>query len=359
MKKQWPRLGFIALACLVVLGAALWTTHRANTGKRTDGLYYLASGIRPDARLLTAGGETVEGEEYLYWLAYACEYLTSNLGNVDWNANVTEGVTFGDYAKADALETVKLFAVIRRLAGENGITLTEEDLTRLQEQKDQYIAYYGGEEAYRRQVQLMGISEEAYDRINSAYLLLDHLTELATKEGGSLYPAENELLAYGDKNGYVSARFLYLPLTGLDEAAVEAQRILAESYVQRLRELDADGAYQLLGQLAAELGMEVPEEDYTFSADTADEQVVQAIAALEEGAVSDVIATDNGFYVAIRRPLNTAALAPSYFSDQLALQRQALPVTFSKLYDKLDAGTFYTNLLQQRKDLAGQFSAVE
>lgn len=359
MKDLWQRIAAGVLACLVVLGAALWMTNRQNNGTRTDGLFYQASGIHPDAKLLTVDGETVTGEEYLYWLAYGCEYLTSNLGQVDWNASLTDGMTYGDYAKADALETVKLFTVIRQMAEENGISLTEEDQARLQEQKDNYAAYYGGEEAYHRQVELMGISEEAYDRINSTYLLLDHLTDMAAVEGGSLYPPQEDLLAYGGEHGYVSARILYLPINGLDGDAVEAQRALAESYVQRLRGLDADGAYELLGQLATDLGMEVPEQDYTFNAETADEDVVNAIAALDEGAVSDVLSTSNGFYVAIRRPLNVSALAQSYFSDQLVQRRQELQVTCSKLYDKLDAGVFYENLLQQRKDLAQQYTAAE
>lgn len=359
MNKLWLRIGAGVLACLVVIGAALWTTNRTNNGTRTDGLFYQASGIHPDAKLLTVDGETVEAEEYLYWLAYGCEYLTSNLGSVDWNKTLTDDMTYGDYVKADALETAKLFAVIRQMAEENGVTLTEEDQAKLQEQKDNYIAYYGGEEAYHRQVELMGISEETYDRINSTYLLLDHLTDMAVAEGGSLYPPREDLLSYGAEHGYVSARILYLPTVGLDEEAAEAQRALAESYVQRLRGLDADEAYDLLGQLAADLGMEVPEQDYTFNAETADENVVNAIAALDEGAVSDVLSTDNGFYVAIRRPLNVSALAQNYFSEQLVQRRQALQVTCSKLYDKLDAGAFYENLLQQRKELAQQYSDAE
>jgi len=359
MKNLWLRIGIGALACLAVLGAALWSASRANNGTRTDGLYYLASDIHPDAKLLTVDGETVEAEEFLYWLAYGCEYLTSNLGEIDWNARLTDDATYGDYVKADALETVKLFAVIRRLAQENGISLTDEDLARLQDQKDQYAAYYGGEEAYRQQVQLMGVSEEAYDRINSTYLLLDRLTDMAVQEGGELYPTQEELLAYGAENGYVSARILYLPAITLDESAVEAQRALAESYVERLRALDADEAYELLGQLAADLGMEVPEQDYTINAETADASIVNAIASLEEGAVSDVLSTDSGFYVAIRRPLNTAALAQSFFSEELIARRQELTVTFSKLYNKLDTGAFYTNLLQARQELAEQFKVTE
>jgi len=359
MKNLWQRIALGLLACLVTLGAAMWSTARTRNGTRSDGLFYTASGIRPDAQLLTVDDRVVEGEEYLYWLAYACEYLSSNLGQVDWDAQLTADATYGQYAKADALETVKLFAVIRQLAEENGIDLTEEDEARLQEQKDQYAAYYGGEEAYRQQVQLMGVSEAAYDRINSVYLLLDHLTEMATQPGGSLYPSQEDLLSYGADNGYVSARILYLPTIGLDADAIASQRLLADSYVAQLRELDPDAAYDRLGQIAADLGMEVPEQDYTFNAETADETVVQAIAALDEGAVSDVLATSSGFYVAIRRPLDADALAQPLFSDVLIARRQELTVTFSKAYDQLDVGAFYTALIQARQEMVQQLQEAE
>ena len=55
-------------------------------------------------------------EEYLYWLAQDCDYLAGQVEGLDWDAAVTEDMTFGAYAKADAMEAVKQHAVVRAWA---------------------------------------------------------------------------------------------------------------------------------------------------------------------------------------------------------------------------------------------------
>ena len=116
------------LAVTLVLLLVLVLTSGLKNGKRTDGLYYAATGIHPDAQLLRIGDQIITAEEYLYWLAYDCEYLSANAGQIDFSAQVTDDMTYGEYVKSDALETVKLYAIIRQWAEEAGIELTQEDL---------------------------------------------------------------------------------------------------------------------------------------------------------------------------------------------------------------------------------------
>ena len=56
----------IRLAASVVLSVALVAVISASgiltNGHRSDGLFYQASGIRPDAELLTVNGETIDAE---------------------------------------------------------------------------------------------------------------------------------------------------------------------------------------------------------------------------------------------------------------------------------------------------------
>ena len=170
MKNNWVRLIAGALASVVLVGA-IALTGGMKKGSRTDGLLYQASGIHPDAELLLIDRQTVTAEEYLYWLAYDCEYLSTYVPDVDWSAELTEGLSYGDYAKTDTLETVKLYSVVRAWAEEAGVTLTEEDQAALDAQRLEYVTYYGSEEAYQQQLETQGITEEVYDRINeTAYL---------------------------------------------------------------------------------------------------------------------------------------------------------------------------------------------
>ena len=104
----------LAVSVLMVLWIA--SGDRMSAGQRTDGLYYEVTGIHPDAVLMRIEGEDISAEEYLYWLAYDCEYLTSYVPNLDFSAEVSNGMTYGSYAKADAVETVKLYALLRQWA---------------------------------------------------------------------------------------------------------------------------------------------------------------------------------------------------------------------------------------------------
>ena len=70
-------------------------------------MFYGASGIHPDATLMTVNMQPVTAEEYLYWLAYDCDYLSSYMGTVDFDAAVSESMSFGQYAMEDAQRTAR------------------------------------------------------------------------------------------------------------------------------------------------------------------------------------------------------------------------------------------------------------
>ena len=98
MKNNWVRLIAGVLVSVALVGA-ISLTGGMKKGSRTDGLLYEASGLHPDGQLLMVNGKTVTCEEYLYWLAYDCEYLSTYVQDIDWSAELTSGITYGDYAQ--------------------------------------------------------------------------------------------------------------------------------------------------------------------------------------------------------------------------------------------------------------------
>ena len=354
------RLLAMLLATALMLGVVA-LSNGMGRGHRTDGLYYTVTDIHPDAGLLKINGTSVSAEEYLYWLSYNCEYLTTYDSDLDWDAPVSDGMTYAQYAKADALEAVKLYAIVRQWAKEGRITLSEEDRANLEAERQQYVAYYGGEEGYDQQIQLLGVSKETYADINAVYYLYNKLLQESCTPEGKCYPGDKTLQAYGTENGYVTAKLLYLSTVGLEKQdAIDALQTTAEKYAKQLRESDDRNA--TYAKLAEELGLstEGHENGITFSVnDTSlDAKLMSAINALEEGKVSDVISCDNGFYVAIRMPLDQEAVASAYFDNRLQEARSSAKVTFrQELYDSIDAGEFYADLLQARSDLAQRFAS--
>ncbi len=341
------RLIAMLLASVAAVLLIAYTTGM-NNGKRTDGIYYKTTGIHPDAQLLEINDEPVTAEEYLYWLAYVCEYLNATAGGkLDLNAQLNDSTTFGEYAKMDALNTVKLYAVTRAWAAENGMELTEEDEAALEKQRQQYVAYYGSEEAYLRQLELLGISAEMLHDIEATPYLYVHLHDAFVAPDGVLYPGDEALTQFGDDKGYMTARLLYFATTGMDDAGKADVCAKAESYAEKMQQAEDKNA--TFAELEKELGLETNAAGLTFRTDTSDPAVCSAVAALEEGQVSGVIEGGNGYYVALRMPLDHSALLEDLFQQRLQEMKESAKVEHNtRLYNKIDTAEFYRRLTEER-----------
>lgn len=354
---------FVAgLIAAILLVSCISLIDGGGSGIRTDGLYYQVSGIRPDATIMTVDGEKISAEEYLYWLAYDCEYLSAYAGSLDWDEVVTGTMTYGDYVKDEVTDTMKIYAIIRQMARKGDVTLSDEDLAALDAQRRQYIEYYGGEEGYARQIQLLGVSEETFDNINSMYYLYSRVQEAFCD--GSLRPDDEELLSFAKENGLMTAKLLYLSTEGLSEDEIAQRRDLAQGYADKLKA--ADDVDALYAQFAGELGLTVSESGQTFSASETGEGgeedllLANAVAALDEGGVSDLIESGSGFYVAVRQALDLSAVADRMFSQTIESTLAEAKVKYNDaVYGKIDVGSFYTELLQARQELEASFSTED
>ena len=348
MKNNWVRLIAGALASVVLVGA-IALTGGMKKGSRTDGLLYQASGIHPDAELLLIDGQTVTAEEYLYWLAYDCEYLSTYVPGVDWSAELTEGLTYGDYAKTDTLETVKLYSVVRAWAEEAGVTLTEEDRAALEAQRLEYVTYYGSEEAYQQQLEAQGITEEVYDRINETAYLYQRLQDQFCTEGSALYPDSEALAQYAADNGYLTGKAIYVPAG--DGAEEEAN-----GYLKRMQEAEDKLAEH--AAICQERGVD-QKDSITFTV-TEGDPVCEAAMALAANEVSDVIAVDEGYYIFLREETDLSAVLPAYFNAQMQARRSEANVVYNEeLYASIDTSAFYQTLTQLRSQLTQTVQPTE
>ena len=145
MKKLIIRaLAGLLASVLLVAGVAL--VGNMPNGKRTDGIFYQASGIHPDAALMTVNKRSVSAEEYLYWLAYDCDYLSSYMGSVDFDAAVSGGLTTASTPWRTLSArwcSMPWCASGRRRPGS---PCPRRSQAQLDAQRQQYVTYYGGEE---------------------------------------------------------------------------------------------------------------------------------------------------------------------------------------------------------------------
>ena len=339
------RLIAMLAASILLVGAIAFVDTRYG---EENGLYYEVTGIKPDAQIMSVNGQAVCAEEYFYWLASACEQLYSYTdGAVNFDAALTEDMTFGQYAQFDASQTVTLYSLVRQLAAQKGIALTAEDEAALDAQRAQYVEYYGSEEKYLRQLKIIGVSEKTLRSIESVPYLYSHLAELYCAEGGELYPSADDLAGFGKEGGYVTAQLLFFATTDLDASAVEELRTKAAGYVQRWQNAADKTATYLT--MCSELGLSANAAGLTFEPSSSDAAVHSAVSNLAAGEISGVIEGTNGFYVALRLELNANALARELFSLLMSeLQSSAKVEYAADLYDSIDVATFYADLNARR-----------
>ncbi len=339
------KIRFLAAA----LAALLLMSLLAGCGgkEEPEGLFYKASGIDPQSTVAAVNGRSISAEEYLYWLSYHCETLVAERGGVKWNAVISDGVTYGEYAQRSALATAIQFSVVRDVAEKYGVSLTDDDRAALRQQKDDDVLRYGGRDQYLRHLEALGVSEETYDRINESYRLTARLVETAGTEGSPLYPPQDALDDFLKTRTYATVRLITLPTAGLDEEGKANQEALLAECAAQIRQ--ADDPCAKLEELSASLGQSDGGVDQTLGSDVVDMTLMKAVNALEEGQVSDVITTSSAMCVALRRPLDRSAVARDCFSNSLILTRQSAKIEVSESYKNLDVGKFYTSLVELRQ----------
>lgn len=342
MKNNWIRLIAGALVSVALVGIFALTGGMKG-GRSTEGLLYQASGLHPDGEMLTISGQTVTCEEYLHWVDYVCQYFATRITDLDWNAQIESvDMTYGEYAKVEAAEMVKQYAVIRAWAQQEGVTLTEEDRAALDAQREEYVSYYGGEEGYQQQLALMGISEDTYNAMLETQYLYRELYQAFRTNGSSLYPEESVLSSYAAEQGYMSAYLV--TVTG------ENAETMAADLLERWQKAeDKESEYAAICE-----ELELSADGIITVSAVENDALSDAIAALATGEITSVNDPygDGTCYLVLRSDTDLSAVAETYF-DVLFEEKlnSAAVVTNSELYDALDVGAFYEKLTQLRTEM--------
>ena len=279
------------IAFCLALGAAISLT-ACGGGDTEGGLLCEASGIRPDTVLLSVDGRDVSAQRYLYWLAYACDYIADYYDSgegIQWGDTVS-GQSLEDYAKDQALQNAALYATVETWAEDYGCTLTDEDRTAMDREWAARAAQYGGEEAYLAVLARMGLDRAEAEAISGDYYLYEHLYDLYCTEGSELAPAEHDLETFAQEQGYLTVDHIWLSTAAVDPAdaeAVAACRARAEEAFSKLNG-SADPAHDF-AVLAATYSDETDRDQhpsgYTFTMGdgTLPAACEEAAQALEEG----------------------------------------------------------------------------
>lgn len=332
-----------------------------------EGLFHEITGLDPEATMLTVDGKDVSVGMYLYWLVYTMSSVSSNTDWVDdagllkWDTEVSEGQTVKDLVIEETLNTAKLYMTIENWAEQYNMTLTDEEETSLQTELENIKAQLGGEEAYEAYLWDMGLTAENNLRLSRVYYLYAKMQNSVTQEGSPLYITDDILYQYdGITEDTILADHILLT-TGDDETENQELYSTMEEVLKALQDA-GENAPEVFSYLADNMSQDPGRAYYPNGyLLTQDSDYVQefkdAAFALEENEFSDIITTEYGYHIIMRRPIREY-VAEQYLSEMLTVAIDNAEVTFSDTYNTLDVEQFqidyqtYTALHSAVKDYA-------
>ena len=272
----------------------------------------------PDEVVMTIGDTEIPWRDYFYFYYSQASQLEQQFQMyqaygmaIGWNTEADEeGHTYAELMGPNTEETLRQLLAVEQLAEELGVELTEEEEEAIQQSHRELITARFGEEGTEEQLyeslESIYVSPELYWRINRYSYLYDACYRNAFGENGELLD-EQEVLAWMEENGIVSVNHILISTDELEEEEAEARAALARQIADELQALE-DGEERLARFL--ELQEQYNEDPgtvangYVFGPGVMVTEFYDASLALEEGQISDPVATNYGYHIILRRPLH-------------------------------------------------------
>ena len=171
--------------------------------------------------------------------------LDNDSATYDIFSEVIDGKPFGDWVKKDTMSAVLRFVGIQRQCEKFGITLSDEELSKIYSQvqenwdyEDFYVKWIYGYDTMGAYYESMGISVDSLKEIGVVNALNEKLFLHYYGEGGELAVPDNEIDAFINENyaGYRMITLSYKDINGnsLSGDAFNALFDDAEEYARRL-----------------------------------------------------------------------------------------------------------------------------
>lgn len=336
--------------------------------KNSESLIAELAEMDPAETVLEMNGTAIPADIYLYWLVSTCSNLEYQLqmfsmyydmygetldenGNVLWDQSV-EGTPLADMAREEAENSALSYALLESAAAENGVVLTDEDQTNLDETIAAQIEEMGSEEGFLQDLYEQGLTLNSYKRMISDGFLYQHLLDMAGDPSSNLYRAPS------DDNAYVDHILLMTmdaetgePLSEEDAAAKKEQ---AEDLLAQLEA--SDDLEALFTEFADTYGEDpgrVTDVGYLIDPDTSFVQEFKDAAfALKPGEISGIVESDYGYHILLRKELTEEHLKTlseealgSYLDEQMELG--LANVTRSEKLDGIDVGAVYNGYMDK------------
>ena len=283
-----------------------------------------------DEVVMTMDGENVTWEEYFYWLYYSGVQVNNYINqmaadmsaygmNVTWDDAADDtGISFKDYVVQLAEDNIRQIHSIKKFSAENDVTLTEDNLKAIEEQRKTDMVNLCGEEVsddefaeFLKSTYYLPI--KVYDDMNEInYLYQNCFAKLYGEDGEKLSDEKAE--AYLKDSGYMNAAHILFmtvdPSTGeaLDDETIAEKKALADKFAAELAGItDTEKLQERFAEIKDEYcedtGKEAYPDGYIFTPGTMVTEFEDTVNALEDYQVSEPVESRYGYHIIMRLPL--------------------------------------------------------
>lgn len=283
-----------------------------------------------DEVVMTMDGENVTWEEYFYWLYYSgvqvnnyINQMAANMSaygmNVTWDDAADDtGISFKDYVVQLAEDNIRQIHSIKKFSADNDVTLTEDNLKAIEEQRKTDMVNLCGEEVsddefaeFLKSTYYLPI--KVYDDMNEInYLYQNCFAKLYGEDGEKLSDEKAE--AYLKDSGYMNAAHILFmtvdPSTGeaLDDETIAEKKALADKFAAELAGItDTEKLQERFAEIKDEYcedtGKEAYPDGYIFTPGTMVTEFEDTVNALEDYQVSEPVESRYGYHIIMRLPL--------------------------------------------------------
>lgn len=283
-----------------------------------------------DEVVMTMDGENVTWEEYFYWLYYSgvqvnnyINQMAANMSaygmNVTWDDAADDtGISFKDYVVQLAEDNIRQIHSIKKFSAENDVTLTEDNLKAIEEQRKTDMVNLCGEEVsddefaeFLKSTYYLPI--KVYDDMNEInYLYQNCFAKLYGEDGEKLSDEKAE--AYLKDSGYMNAAHILFmtvdPSTGeaLDDETIAEKKALADKFAAELAGITNTEKLQerfaeIKDEYCEDTGKEAYPDGYIFTPGTMVTEFEDTVNALEDYQVSEPVESRYGYHIIMRLPL--------------------------------------------------------
>ncbi len=300
----------------------------------------------PEEPVFTLGSTTVDWATYFYMLYSQAQSVASYFESMaayygleqSWEDEYAEGVSFADMVLTATEDTLASLCSIEGYAAENGLSLSEEAQAQVDAQIQADITSICGEgateEDFAAYLKDLYLTPEIYRLVYETNALYQQGYIQLYGDAGEKYD-EAAALAWMQDAGYLSAGHILLmsidPATGeaLDEETQAQKREQAQAIAEELQAIeDRDQLLARFKELKEEYcedtGKTAYPDGYTFTPGTMVAEFEDAVNALADYQVSDVVETDYGYHVILRLPLSEDAVIEYSSDGQMPLTARSM-----------------------------------